>query len=187
MGIHRRDCGRGISWAWTSSHPFIAAAVIQCGEQISAYAKIDSIDGGGDDRCRSSSWQFVMHTGHTPIDVQLSIGFEAVLALFMTFFLFVAFPHRERIFFGKWTPERLGAVCIVGIMATTGMGGLMVGPISISGMLLHLTILLAALVGGLPFSTTIGMIIAAIVRNCGVVVYRDDGCVWYDWLFCRCT
>ncbi len=62
----------------------------------------------------------------------------------------------------KWTPERLGAVCIVGIMATTGMGNLMVGPISISGLLLHLTILLAALAGGLPFSTTIGMMIAAI-------------------------
>lgn len=107
-------------------------------------------------------WQFVMNGGNTPIDVHLTIGFEAVLALFMTFFLFVAFPHRERIFFGKWTPERLGAVCIVGIMATTGMGSLMVGPISISGLLLHLTILLAALAGGLPFSTTIGMMIAAI-------------------------
>ena len=107
-------------------------------------------------------WQFIMYSGQTPVDVQLTIGFEAILALFMTFFLFVAFPHRERIFFGQWTPERLGAVCIVGIMATTGMGSLMVGPISISGLLLHLTILLAALAGGLPFSTTIAMMIAAI-------------------------
>lgn len=107
-------------------------------------------------------WQFVMHSGSTPVDVQLTIGFEAVLALFMTFFLFVAFPHRERILYGQWTPERLGAVCIVGIMATTGMDSLMIGPISISGFLLHLTILLAALAGGLPFSTTIAMMIAAI-------------------------
>ena len=107
-------------------------------------------------------WQFVMHSGQTPVDVQLTIGFEAVLALFMTFFIFVAFPHRDRLFFGQWTPERLGAICIIGIMATTGMGSLMVGPISISGLLLHLTILLAALAGGLPFSTTIAMMIAAI-------------------------
>ncbi|MBD7986343.1 SpoIIE family protein phosphatase [Sporosarcina sp. Sa2YVA2] len=107
-------------------------------------------------------WQFIMHSGQTPVDVQLTIGFEAVLALFMTFFIFVAFPHRDRLFFGQWSPERLGAICIIGIMATTGMGSLMVGPISISGLLLHLTILLAALAGGLPFSTTIAMMIAAI-------------------------
>ncbi|MDW0118708.1 SpoIIE family protein phosphatase [Sporosarcina thermotolerans] len=107
-------------------------------------------------------WQFIMYSGQPPVNVQLTIGFEAILALFMTFFLFVAFPHRERIFFGQWSPERLGAVCIVGIMATTGMGNLMVGPISTSGLLLHLTILLAASAGGLPFSTTIAMMIAAI-------------------------
>ncbi|WOV87645.1 SpoIIE family protein phosphatase [Sporosarcina oncorhynchi] len=107
-------------------------------------------------------WQFVMYSGQTPVNIQLTIGFEAVLALFMTFFIFVAFPHRDRLFFGQWTPERLGAICIIGIMATTGMGSLMVGPISISGLLLHLTILLAALAGGLPFSTTIAMMIAAI-------------------------
>ena len=46
-------------------------------------------------------WQFVMNGGNAPIDVHLTIGFEAVLAFFMTFFLFVAFPHRERIFFGQ--------------------------------------------------------------------------------------
>lgn len=107
-------------------------------------------------------WQFIMYSGHTPVPIQLTIGFEAVLALFMTFFLFIAFPQSERIFYGKWTPERLGAVCIIGTMATTGMGGLMIGPVSISGVLLHLTILLAALSGGLPFSTTIAMMIAAI-------------------------
>ena len=48
-------------------------------------------------------------------------------------------------------------------MATTGMSGIMLGHVSVSGTLIHLTILLAALVGGLPFSTTIAMIIAAIV------------------------
>ena len=37
-------------------------------------------------------WQFVMHAGQPPVNVQLYIGFEAILALFMTFFLFVAFP-----------------------------------------------------------------------------------------------
>lgn len=108
-------------------------------------------------------WQFVMYMGQPPINVQLSIGFEAVLALIMTFFLFVAFPPVDRIFFGKWTPERLAAACLVGAMATTGMSGIMLGHVSVAGTLIHLTILLAALVGGLPFATTIAMIIAAII------------------------
>ncbi|MBE1556157.1 SpoIIE family protein phosphatase [Sporosarcina limicola] len=108
-------------------------------------------------------WQFVMHAGQPPVEVQLFIGFEAILALFMTFFLFIAFPPADRIFFGQWTPERLGAACIVGAMATTGMSGIMIGHVSVAGTLIHLTILLAALVGGLPFSTTVAMIVAAIV------------------------
>ncbi len=108
-------------------------------------------------------WQFIMNGGQPPVDVQLYIGFEAILALFMTFFLFVAFPPADRIFFGQWTPERLGAACLVGAMATTGMSEIMIGPVSVAGTLIHLTILLAALVGGLPFSTTVAMIIAAIV------------------------
>ncbi|WP_318617506.1 SpoIIE family protein phosphatase [Sporosarcina sp. YIM B06819] len=108
-------------------------------------------------------WQFVMYAGQPPLNVQLSIGFEAVLALIMTFFLFIAFPPVDRIFFGKWTPERLGAACLVGAMATTGMSGIMLGHVSVAGTLIHITILLAALVGGLPFSTIIAMIIAAII------------------------
>ncbi|MCG7337453.1 SpoIIE family protein phosphatase [Sporosarcina sp. ACRSM] len=108
-------------------------------------------------------WQFLMHMGQPPVHTQLSIGFEAVLAAFMTFFLFIAFPAADRIYFGKWTPERLGAACIIGAMATTGMGAIMIGHVSVAGALIHLAILLAALVGGLPFSTTVAMIIAAIV------------------------
>ncbi|WP_342513961.1 SpoIIE family protein phosphatase [Sporosarcina sp. FSL K6-1522] len=109
------------------------------------------------------SWQLVMHMGQPPLVVQLSIGFEAILALFMTFFLFLAFPPADRIYFGKWTPERLGAACIVGAMVTTGMSGIMLGQVSVAGMLIHLTILLAALTGGLPFSTTVAMLIAVII------------------------
>lgn len=108
-------------------------------------------------------WQLVMHIGYLPIDVQFFIGFEVILALFMTFFMFIAFPPADRIFFGEWTPERLGAACIIGAMAMTGMQGLMMGQVSLAGFLIHLTILLAASVGGLPFSTTIAMIIAVII------------------------
>ncbi|KXH86815.1 SpoIIE family protein phosphatase [Sporosarcina sp. HYO08] len=107
-------------------------------------------------------WQFIMYAGQPPMNVQFYIGFEAVLALFMTFFLFLAFPSTEKLFFGQWTPERLGAACIVGVMVTTGMGGIMLGYLSVSGALIHLTILLAALAGGLPFATTVAMIIAVI-------------------------
>ena len=51
----------------------------------------------------------------------------------------------------------------VGAMMITGMQGLVIGHVAISGVLIHLTILLAASAGGLPFATTIAMIIAAIV------------------------
>lgn len=108
-------------------------------------------------------WQLLMHAGQLPIAVQYFIGFEVILALFMTFFLFHAFPSADRIFFGEWTPERLGAACIVGVMAITGMQGLMIGHVSLAGVFIHLIILLAALIGGLPFATTVSMIVAAII------------------------
>lgn len=108
-------------------------------------------------------WQLTMHAGQLPIDVQYFIGFEVILALFMTFFLFLAFPSADRIFFGEWTPERLGAACIVGVMAITGMKGLMIGPVAVAGVLIHLLLLVAALIGGLPFATTVSMIVAAII------------------------
>lgn len=108
-------------------------------------------------------WQFTMYAGHLPLDISFYIGFEVILALFMTFFLFVAFPSMDRIFLGEWTPERLGAICIVGAMMVTGMQGLVVGSVSIAGVLLHATILFAASIGGLPFATTIAMIIAVVI------------------------
>lgn len=108
-------------------------------------------------------WQLLMHAGQLPLDVQFFIGFEVILALFMTFFLFLAFPSADRIFFGEWTPERLGAACIIGVMAITGMQGLMIGHVSVAGVFIHLIILLAALIGGLPFATTVSMIVAAII------------------------
>ncbi|MFD1926699.1 SpoIIE family protein phosphatase [Sporosarcina siberiensis] len=108
-------------------------------------------------------WQLVAYAGKVPMDVQLFIGFEVVLAFFMTFFLFIAFPQADRIFFGQWTPERLRAACIIGALAVTGMKAIVIGNVSIAGVLIHLTILLAAMAGGLPFSTTVAMIIAAII------------------------
>lgn len=110
-----------------------------------------------------AGWQLLMHMGQIPLEVQLFIGFEVVLALFMTFFLFVAFPAADRLFFGQWTAERLGAACIIGAMALTGIKGIMIGYVSISALLIHFAILLAASAGGLSFSTTIGMIIATII------------------------
>ena len=37
-------------------------------------------------------WQLIMYAGKIPLEIQLMIGYEVILALFMTFFLFVAFP-----------------------------------------------------------------------------------------------
>ena len=108
----------------------------------------------------------MMYAGQIPLEIQLLIGYEVILALFMTFFLFVAFPPENRIFFGQWSNERLGAACVIGAMALTGMKGIVIGYISIAGVLIHLTILLAASTGGLLFSTTVAMIIAAIKKLC---------------------
>ncbi|MHA6260544.1 SpoIIE family protein phosphatase [Sporosarcina sp. CAU 1771] len=108
-------------------------------------------------------WQLVAYSGQLPIEVQLFIGFEVILAFFMTYFLFIAFPPADRIYFGKWTPERLRAACIISALALTGMKGILIGHVSIAGLLIHLMILLAATIGGLPFSTTVAMIIAAII------------------------
>ena len=109
------------------------------------------------------AWQLTMHLGKIPLEVQFFMGFEVILALFMTFFLFLAFPSADRLFLGEWTPERLGAACIVGVMAITGMKGVVIGQVAIAGVLIHLLLLTAASVGGLPFATTIGMIVAAVI------------------------
>lgn len=108
-------------------------------------------------------WQLIAYSGQLPTEVQLFIGFEVILAFFMTYFLFIAFPPADRIYFGQWTPERLRAACIIGALALTGMKGILIGHVAIAGVLIHLMILLAAMVGGLSFSTTVAMIIAAIV------------------------
>lgn len=108
-------------------------------------------------------WQLAMHMGKIPLEVQFFIGFEVILALFMTFFLFLAFPPADRLFWGEWTPERLGAACIVGVMAITGMKSVVIGQVAIAGVFIHLLLLMAAFVGGLPFAVTVGMIVAAII------------------------
>lgn len=108
-------------------------------------------------------WQLTMHMGKIPLEVQFFIGFEVILALFMTFFLFLAFPPADRLFWGEWTPERLGAACIVGVMAVTGMKGIVIGQVAVAGVLIHLLLLTAAFVGGLPFAVTVGMIVATII------------------------
>ena len=108
-------------------------------------------------------WQFLMHGGAIPIEVQFFIGFEVILSLFLTLFLFMAFPSADRLLFGNWTPERLGATCIVGVMAITGMTGFVIGQVALSNVFIHLLLLVAAYIGGIPFAVTVGMIVAAII------------------------
>ena len=42
-----------------------------------------------------------MYAGQLPVEIQLLIGYEVILALFMTFFLFVAFPPEIVFFLGN--------------------------------------------------------------------------------------
>lgn len=109
------------------------------------------------------SWQIVKFNESLPVPVQLSIGLEALLALFMTIFMLMAFPSIDRLLYGPWNPEQVSAMCIVGALATTGMGGFQIGYVSVAGVFLFLAIYVAAMVGGVPFATTVGMIIALII------------------------
>ncbi|WJY26716.1 MULTISPECIES: SpoIIE family protein phosphatase [Sporosarcina] len=107
-------------------------------------------------------WQLIMYAGQPPLTVQLSIGFEALLALVMTIFLFIAFPPVDKLLYSPWRAEQLGAACIIAAMAATGMDRLMIGLVSVPGALLYMAILIAAVSGGILFSTTVAMMIAAI-------------------------
>ncbi|ARD48468.1 SpoIIE family protein phosphatase [Sporosarcina sp. P33] len=110
------------------------------------------------------TWQLIKYSdGMMPLAVQLSIGLEALLALFMTIFMLLAFPSIERLLYGPWNPEQISAMCIVGALAATGMGGFQIGTVSVAGVFLFLAIYVAAVVGGVPFATTVGMIIALII------------------------
>ncbi|MDV6378983.1 SpoIIE family protein phosphatase [Sporosarcina sp. GW1-11] len=109
------------------------------------------------------AWQLIKYSEGLPVAVQLSIGLEALLALFMTIFMLLAFPSIDRLLYGPWNPEQVSAMCIVGALATTGMGGLQIGYVSVAGVFLFLAIYVAAMVGGVPFATTVGMIIALII------------------------
>ncbi|PIC63686.1 serine/threonine protein phosphatase [Sporosarcina sp. P13] len=109
------------------------------------------------------TWQLIKYSEGLPVAVQLSIGLEALLALFMTIFMLLAFPSIDRLLYGPWNPEQVSAMCIVGALATTGMGGLQIGYVSVAGVFLFLAIYVAAMVGGVPFATTVGMIIALII------------------------
>lgn len=108
-------------------------------------------------------WQSVAYWGLMPVNVMLFIAFEVILALFMTFFLFMAFPSTERLLFDRWTVERLSAACVVGAMMLTGMNDFVIAYFSMQPFLIHSMILLAAYVGGLSFSTIVAMIFAVVV------------------------
>lgn len=108
-------------------------------------------------------WQLFMHGGNMPLEVQFFIGLEVIMALLITFFLFSAFPSADRMFFEEWTAEQIGAACIVGVMAITGMQGIVIGEVAIAGVFIHLLLLFSAFVGGVPFATTVAMIVAAVV------------------------
>lgn len=109
-------------------------------------------------------WQITKYSESAmPVAVQLSIGLEALLALFMMIFMLMAFPPIERMLYGPWSPEQVSAMCIVGALATTGMGSFQIGYVSVAGVLLFTAIYVAAMVGGVPFATTVGMVIALII------------------------
>ena len=57
--------------------------------------------------------------GEVPVSVWLAIGYEGVLALFMTLFLFQLFLPMPDFLHKRWTAERMGAALLIGALVLT--------------------------------------------------------------------
>jgi len=108
-------------------------------------------------------WQFVSYGGDIPVSVWLAIGYEGVLSLFMTLFLFQLFLPLPDFLHKKWTPERMGAALLIGALVLTGMSNFIFGYVSIPLILTHLVIVVAAAVGGVQLSTVVAVLAGTVL------------------------
>ncbi|WP_342601269.1 SpoIIE family protein phosphatase [Psychrobacillus sp. FSL H8-0483] len=108
-------------------------------------------------------WQFVSYGGDIPVSVWLAIGYEGVLSLFMTLFLFQLFLPLPDFLHKKWTAERMGAALLIGALVLTGMSNFIIGYVSIPLILTHLVIVVAAAVGGVQLSTVVAVLAGTVL------------------------
>ena len=108
-------------------------------------------------------WQFVSYGGAVPMSILLAIGYEGILSLFMTIFLFQLFLPLPEFLHKRWTMERMGSALLIGALVLTGMSSFIVGYVSVPLIIAHLVIAVAAAVGGVQLSTVVAVLAGTIL------------------------
>ena len=113
--------------------------------------------------CIQIVWQFVSYGGEIPVSIWLAIGYEGVLSLFMTIFLFQLFLPFPDLLHKRWTGERMGAALLIGALVLTGMSSYIFGYVSIPLMAAHLVIAVSAAIGGVQLATVVAVLAGTIL------------------------
>lgn len=108
-------------------------------------------------------WQLFSYGGDIPGTVWLAIGYEGILSLFMTIFLFQLFLPLPDFLHKRWTVERMGAALLIGALVLTGMSSFIFGYVSIPLLLTHLIIAVASAVGGVQLATVVAVLAGTIL------------------------
>ncbi|WP_277586862.1 SpoIIE family protein phosphatase [Psychrobacillus antarcticus] len=108
-------------------------------------------------------WQFVSYGGEIPLTIWLAVGYEGVLSLFMTIFLFQLFLPFPDLLHKRWTGERMGAALLIGALVLTGMSSYIFGYVSIPLMAAHLVIAVSAAIGGVQLATVVAVLSGTIL------------------------
>ena len=113
--------------------------------------------------CIQVLWQFISYGGEIPVSIWLAVGYEGVLSLFMTIFLFQLFLPFPDLLHKRWTGERMGAALLIGALVLTGMSSYIFGYVSIPLMAAHLVIAVSAAVGGVQLATVVAVLSGTIL------------------------
>lgn len=108
-------------------------------------------------------WQLVSYSGKIPLLVMFYMASEAILACFLAFFMLIFFVRPHEWFREEWGTERVAAGLIVLATVLTGMGEVTVASFGLAPFLLHITICLAAFVGGIQLATVVGIVLGALL------------------------
>lgn len=103
-------------------------------------------------------WQAVFYSGIPPFLVQVYVLYELFFAALAFLFMKQFFLTKHE-FMMKWTTERVIAGCVVLSLLIIGMQDMIIFYFSLSVLALHAAICLAALVGGLPASLFVAVIV----------------------------
>ncbi|MED3763194.1 SpoIIE family protein phosphatase [Ureibacillus terrenus] len=108
-------------------------------------------------------WQGLVHMGIPPMIVQMYVYYEMILAFFMTIFVKLFFVEPYRFWSAAWGYERIGAGLVILAVVLTGMHALTISYFSLFTFVMHLSILIAAIAGGVTVASSVSTIIGALV------------------------